>query len=87
MTQSIRTEVSLRFALAVCASVGVLSFLSGCTTLNLRGDAERPNELSNLARQARPVDPNLEPFTFSNKARSIEADLGVSRPASVENQF
>jgi|YNPNPStandDraft_1061719.scaffolds.fasta_scaffold08273_5 hypothetical protein len=79
MTQSIRTRVVFRFFLAVHACVVGLSFLSGCNTLDLRGDSAAPNELSNLARQARPVDPSLEPFTFSNKARAIEADLGVGQ--------
>lgn len=60
------------------AAVGILLFLSaGCTSMDLRGQPDPPSELSELAQRARPKDPNLEPFTFSNRARSIESDLGV----------
>lgn len=82
MAQLIKTRIAFPFYLAAHACMLALPLLSGCTTLNLRGDSGEPNELSSLARQARPVDPNLEPFTFSNKARAIEANLGVGQTSS-----
>lgn len=60
------------------AAIGlVLALCTGCSSLDLRGQPDPPTELSELAQRARPKDPNLEPFTFSNRARSIESDLGV----------
>ncbi|NMC20791.1 MAG: hypothetical protein GYA33_10265 [Thermogutta sp.] len=60
------------------AAIGLLLCLCiGCSSMDLRGQPDPPSELSELTRQARPKDPNLEPFTFSNRARSIESDLGV----------
>lgn len=63
---------------ALVVAIGLLAFAClGCTAMDLRGQPDPPSELSELAQRARPKDPNLEPFTFSNRARSIESDLGV----------
>ncbi len=72
-----KSKVLRKLVITSCVSVISLLWCSGCSTLDLRGQAPEPTDLSNLARQARPADPTLEPFTFSNKARAIEADLGV----------
>lgn len=81
MTRPTSNRVSLRCVLAAYVGMLVFSVLCGCSAINLRGESAEVNELSALARQARPVDPNLEPFSFSNKARAIEADLGVGQAA------
>lgn len=63
---------------ALVVTIGLLAFMClGCASVDLRGQPDPPSELSELAQRARPKDPNLEPFTFSNRARSIESDLGV----------
>lgn len=60
-----------RLALVV-ACLGI----TGCCDWNLRGDHFAEDDLSTLPQQFRPVDPDGEPFTFSNKARQIERNLG-----------
>jgi hypothetical protein len=51
--------------------------LSGCSKWNLRGDSFPENSLSTTARQARPPMQKSEFWSFSNKARQIEADCGA----------
>jgi len=62
----------------------LVSFLSvaGCTSVSPPDEFTPASDLSQLARQLRPVDPNREPFTFSNEARAIEEDLGVGKKTS-----
>lgn len=72
-----KSKVLKKLVITICVSVISLLWCSGCSTVDLRGQAPEPTDLSTLARQARPPDPTVEPFTFSNKARAIEADLGV----------
>jgi len=60
-------------ALAACLGI------SGCTTLNLRGDGFADNELSNWAGQMRGVDRLGPSHAFSNKARQIDRNLGGPR--------
>lgn len=87
MTRPTSNRVSLGCVPAAYMGVLVFSVVCGCSAINLRGESAEVNELSVLARQARPVDPNLEPFSFSNKARDIEADLGVGQTSSLKKQF
>ncbi|MGQ9504597.1 MAG: hypothetical protein ACUVQG_08620 [Thermogutta sp.] len=87
MTRPTSNRVSLRCILAAYVAALVFSALCGCSAINLRGESAEVTELSALARQARPVDPNLEPFSFSNKARDIEADLGVGQTSYPKKQF
>jgi len=49
---------------------------SGCATWNLRGDGWQDDSLSSSIRQARPPAKESEFWSFSNKARQIEADCG-----------
>jgi len=52
---------------------------SGCTnwnSWNLRGDGWQDDSLSSSIRQARPPAKEAEFWSFSNKARQIEADCG-----------
>jgi hypothetical protein len=49
---------------------------SGCTGWNLRGEPFSQDELTTLPQQFRTTDPDGEAFTFSNKARQIERNLG-----------
>ncbi|MGB9688246.1 hypothetical protein [Thermogutta sp.] len=53
--------------------------LAGCSSVSPPEQFAPASDLSQLARQVRPADPNREPFTFSNEARAIEEDLGVGR--------
>jgi len=85
MSRSVRSTVVVEFLFLVCVGVTCLLLCCGCTTLDLRGEVPEQNDLSSLARQARPIDPNVEPFTFSNKARAIEADLGVGQTSRSSN--
>jgi|GEM_PF-1152129 len=87
MSRSTRSKVAVEFMSVVYAGMAFLLLCCGCSTIDLRGETPESNELSNLARQARPVDPNVEPFTFSNKARAIEADLGVGQTSSPNRQL
>ncbi|MEJ5340276.1 MAG: hypothetical protein WHT09_01810 [Thermogutta sp.] len=72
-----------------CRSMGIVvsllaSFLgiAGCTSVPPQNELTPASDLSQLARQLRPADPNREPFTFSNEARAIEEDLGVGKKTS-----
>jgi len=87
MGRSMKSKILRKLVIASCVSVMSLMWCSGCTTLDLRGQSPEPNDLSILARQARPADPTLEPFTFSNKARAIEANLGVGNGTATNRQF
>ena len=59
----------------------VLFLTAGCETFYGSQEVPPPTDnLSSLARQARGTDPRLEPFSFSNEARGIEADLGAVPP-------
>jgi hypothetical protein len=49
---------------------------SGCAKWNLRGDGWQDDSLSSSIRQARPPAKEAEFWSFSNKARQIEADCG-----------
>jgi hypothetical protein len=49
---------------------------SGCASWNLRGDGWQDDSLSSSVRQARPPAKETEFWSFSNKARQIEADCG-----------
>jgi len=61
----------LIFPLLAC-----LSF-SGCCRLDLRGEGFADDDLASYAGKMRPRDENNEPFSFSNKGRQIESNLGV----------
>jgi hypothetical protein len=50
--------------------------LTGCTSMNLRGDPFHDDSLSGAARQLRPRETNSEPWGVSNKALQIERDFG-----------
>lgn len=70
---------SAKLSFLILGSVLVLT--AGCETFYGHQAVPPPtDDLSSLARQARGTDPRLEPFSFSNKARAIEADLGAAVP-------
>lgn len=48
----------------------------GCGSMDLRGERFQEDELATTARQLRRADQHTRPFSFSNKARQIEEDLG-----------
>ncbi len=50
--------------------------LSGCSSLDLRGDSFREDELSAACRQMRPKQQPNEAWGMSNKALQIEKDFG-----------
>lgn len=52
-------------------------FLSGCSSLDLRGGPFARDETFNWMGRVRPADENINPFGFSNKAREIEQNLGA----------
>ena len=72
-----------RFALGrwCCLATLVACLGMGCTSLNLRGEGFRENELSGWARQARQAEDLGPSRAFSNKARQIDRDLGGPRDA------
>jgi hypothetical protein len=49
---------------------------SGCASWNLRGDGWQDDSLSSTVRQSRPPANKSDFWSFSNKARQIEADCG-----------
>jgi hypothetical protein len=63
-----------RFVMAAVA-ISALS-LTGCTSMDLRGEPFHDDSLSGTARQLRPRETNSEPWGVSNKARQIEQDFG-----------
>lgn len=67
-----------RIGRSVMAAVAILgASLSGCTSMDLRGDSFREDELSGTARQMRSRDANNEAWGVSNKAQQIEKDFGI----------
>lgn len=50
--------------------------LLGCTSIDLRGDSFREDELSATVRRARPLQAPNEAWGVSNKALQIEKDFG-----------
>jgi hypothetical protein len=64
-----------RCAMATVAILGLS--LSGCTSMDLRGDSFREDELTGTARQMRPRETNNEAWGVSNKALQIEKDFGI----------
>jgi hypothetical protein len=58
------------------AAAAVCLGSSGCASWNLRGDGWQDDSLSSSIRQARPPEKESEFWSFSNKARQIEADCG-----------
>jgi hypothetical protein len=60
------------------AAVAILGLsLAGCTSMDLRGDSFREDELTGTVRQMRPRDTNNEAWGWSNKSRQIEKDMGI----------
>ena len=62
-----------------CAAAALLVCLglAGCQAMHLRGESFPDDELSRTARESRPTDNVPEAFSFSNKARQIEHNLGA----------
>jgi hypothetical protein len=58
------------------AAVLVCLGSSGCAKWNLRGEGWQDDSLSSSIRQSRPPAKEAEFWSFSNKARQIEADCG-----------
>jgi len=79
----LRPQLLDRFALGrwCCLATLVACLGMGCTSLNLRGEGFRENELSGWARQARQAEDLGPSRAFSNKARQIDRDLGGPRDA------
>ncbi len=66
-----------RIGRSVMAAVAIFGLsLTGCTTMNLRGEPFHDDDLSGTARQLRPRETNSEPWGVSNKALQIERDFG-----------
>jgi len=67
--------------LPICVAWAICAGLSGCTSMDLRGDPFREDELSEWSRQFRtPGAEDEDYFVFSNKAKQVSRDLGGSRP-------
>jgi hypothetical protein len=63
-----------------CLAILVASLgMSGCESLNLRGERFADTELSNFARQIRQADGLGSSDAFTNRGRQIDQDLGGSR--------
>jgi hypothetical protein len=59
---------------AIAAALGAT--LLGCTSVDLRGDPFREDELSATVRRVRPLQAPNEAWGVSNKALQIEKDFG-----------
>lgn len=74
---------TLQAAIRYACGIGLLGLaiclgVCGCKSWDLRGSKYEPDPMLELPRNFRTTEPKNEFWGVSNKARQIEANLGVS---------
>jgi hypothetical protein len=72
---ALRRSLLLPLVATPAVALGAAMFV-GCNNVNVRGDG-LPETFTDSAKIKRPDEKESKPFGFSQKARDIEADLGV----------
>jgi hypothetical protein len=72
-------QLNLKCRIAVFGGIAAAAIClgsPGCSSWDLRGDGWEDDSMSSSIRQARPPAKESDFWSFSNKARQIEADCG-----------